>query len=145
MITQQEFNELERRGIYYFKKLQEKLDDNDYWTILRALWIDKGICNDNWAKLFFNSGRGREHKIMKSSDRQALKRLPKKVTIYRVCREKADEEKWNWTTSREFAERFLCRTDEYIAEKTIDKSEIFAYFNSRKEFEVILKKNIKKL
>ena len=43
MITQQEFNELERRGIYYFKKLQEKLDDNDYWTILRALWIDKGI------------------------------------------------------------------------------------------------------
>ena len=144
MITQAEFNELERRGIFYFKKLAPKLDDNDYWAILRALWIDKGMCNDNWAELFFKSGRGREHKIMKSSDRQALKKLPKKVTIYRVCREKADEDKWNWTTNREFAERFLCRKDEYIAEKIIDKSEIFAYFNSRKEFEVILKKNIKK-
>ena len=141
MITQQEFNELERRGIYYFKKLQEKLDDNDYWTILRVLWIDKGMCNDNWAELFFNSGRGREHKIMKSSDRQALKKLPKKVTIYRVCREKADEEKWNWTTDRAFAERYLTRNGEYIAEKIIDKSEIFAFFNSRREFEVILKKN----
>lgn len=141
MITQQEFNELERRGIYYFKKLQEKLDDNDYWTILRALWIEDGKCDDNWAELFFNSGRGREHKIMKSSDRQALKRLPKQVKVYRVCRDKADEEKWNWTTSREFAERFKKLGEEYIAEKTIDKSEIFAYFNSRREFEVILKKN----
>jgi len=145
MITQYEFNQLERQGIFYFKKLAEKLDDNDYWTILRALWIEDGKCDDNWAELFFNSGRGREHKIMKSSDRQALKRLPKQVKVYRVCRDKADEEKWNWTTSREFAERFKILGEEYIAEKTIDKSEIFAYFNSRKEFEVILKKIIKKL
>lgn len=145
MITQWEFNQLERQGIPYFKQLAERLDDNDYWAILRALWIEKGVCNDSWAELFFNSGRGREHKVMKSSDRQALKKLPKKVTIYRVCTEKADEDKWNWTTSREFAERYLTRHGEYIAEKTIDKKDIFAFFNSRREFEVILKKNIKKL
>jgi hypothetical protein len=141
MITQEQFSKLNKAGVYYFDtELSKTVDDNDYWTILRALWIESGICNDTWEKLFFKSGRKREHKIMKSSDRQALKKLPKKVTIYRVCREKADEEKWNWTTNREFAERYLCSRDEYIAEKIIDKSEIFAYFNSRKEFEVILKK-----
>ena len=78
---------------------------------------------------------------MKSSDGQELKKLPKKITIYRVCTEKADEEKWNWTTDRAFAEKYLRNNGEYIAEKTIDKKEIFAFFNSRREFEVILKKN----
>ena len=139
MITQQEFNKLEKKGISYFKELAKKLDDNDYWTILRALWIDKGECKDIWKDLFFNSGRKREHKIMKSSDRQALKKLPKQITIYRVCREKADENKWNWTTDKAFAERYLTNNGEYIAEKTIDKSEIFAFFNSRGESEIILK------
>lgn len=145
MITQYEFNQLERQGIFYFRKLAEKLDDSDYWTILRALWIEDGRCDDNWAELFFNSGRGREHKIMKSADRQALRKLPKQVKVYRVCRDKIDEEKWNWTTDRAFAERFKKLGEEYIAEKVIDKSEIFAYFTSRRESEVILKKIIKKL
>jgi hypothetical protein len=139
MITQIEFNQLERQGISYFKQLAERLDDNDYWTILRAMWIDKGICNDEWAELFFKSGRKREHKIMKSSDRQALKKLPKQFKIYRVCTEKADENKWNWTTSKEFAEKYLQRHGKYIAEKIINKSDVFAYFNSRQENEIILK------
>ena len=82
---------------------------------------------------------------MKSADRQALRKLPKQVKVYRVCRDKIDEDKWNWTTDRAFAERFKKLGEEYIAEKVIDKSEIFAYFNSRKESEVILKKIIKKL
>lgn len=142
MITQEQYDKLNKAGVYYFNnELAKTVDDNDYWTILRALWIESGICNEVWEQLFFKSGRKREHKIMKSSDRQALKKLPKKVTIYRVCTDKADEEKWNWTTDRAFAERYLTRNGEYIAEKTIDKSEIFAFFNSRREFEVILKKN----
>ena len=146
MITQEQFRKLNKAGVYYFdKELSKTVDDNDYWTILRALWIESGVCNEVWEKLFFKSGRKREHKIMKSSDRQELKKLPKKITIYRVCTEKADEEKWNWTTDRAFAEKYLRNNGEYIAEKTIDKKDIFAFFNSRREFEVILKKIIKKL
>ncbi len=139
MITQLEFNQLERQGISYFKQLAQKLDDNDYWTILRAMWIDKGVCNNDWTELFFKSGRKREHKIMKSSDRQALKKLPKKFKIYRVCQEKSDENKWNWTIDKSFAEKYLQRNGKYIAEKMIDKSKVFAFFNSRNESEVILK------
>ena len=139
MITQLEFNQLERQGIPYFRQLAQKLDDNDYWTILRAMWIDKGICNYDWTELFFRSGRKREHKIMKSSDRQALKKLPKQFTIYRVCTEKSDENKWNWTLDKSFAERYLSNNGKYIAEKVIDKSKVFAFFNSRNESEIILK------
>lgn len=47
-----------------------------------------------------------------------------------------------------YKEDFNCRHCELAykrvkewAEKIIDKSEIFAFFNSRREFEVILKKN----
>ena len=140
MITQEQFLNLTHKGIKYFiNELSPTLDDNDYWTILRALWIDKGECNNIWKDLFFNSGRKREHKIMKSSDRQALKKLPKKIKIYRVCREKEDENKWNWTIDKSFAERYLSNNGKYIAEKIIYKSAVFEFFNSRKESEIILK------
>ena len=142
MITQEQMQKLNIGGIdYFWKELMHKIDDNDYWTILRALWIDDGVCNDLWYILLFYSKRKREHKIMKSSDRQALKKLPKKITIYRGCKDKTDEKKWNWSTDKSFVKKYISTMGDgwYIAERTIDKSDIFAYFNSRKESEVLLK------
>ena len=85
--------------------------------------------------------KNRNIRIMKSSDRQALSKLPKKITVYRGCKDKTDEKKWNWSTDKSFVEKYISTMGEgwYIAEKTIDKQDIFAYFNSRKESEVILK------
>lgn len=133
-------------ALKYFIQNMEKLSDEYYWQVIRALWIDEGVCNDLWELLFFYSGRKRQHKIMKSSDRQALKKLPKEVTIYRGCKEKTDENKFNWSLDKTFVERYIkTMQGYYIAEKKINKKEIFAYFNSRNEQEVILKRNKKPL
>ena len=35
----------------YFEKIQEYMADDLYWTILRILWIDDGICTEQWEKL----------------------------------------------------------------------------------------------
>lgn len=80
----------------YFEEIQEYMADDLYWTILRALWIDDGICTEQWEKLIY-ADRKRQHKIMKSSDRQALKKLPKVMPIYRACDTKEDSKKFNWT------------------------------------------------
>lgn len=78
--------------------------------------------------------RKRQHKIMKSSDRQELKKLPKIMPVYRACDEKEDEKKFNWTLNPNIAVRFHKK---YIAVRKIKKSDIYAYFNSRNEQEVI--------
>jgi len=120
----------------YFEEIQELFSDDLYWTVLRAMWIDDGICSERWSRWMF-APRKRHHKIMKSSDRQALKKLPKTVKIYRACDgpEVKLRDAFNWTLSQDVAKRFH---KELIFTKIIDKKEIYAYFNSRKEQEVII-------
>lgn len=139
MITREQFFNLERYGLKYFNEIKETLSDDDYWTILRTLWIDRGTCNNEWKTLLFCK-RKRPHKIMKSSDRQFLKKLPKTVTAYRVSFDDNFENKWNWTLSKEFAERYAKnKPNSFIEEREIEKKQIFAYFNSRKEHEILIK------
>lgn len=122
----------------YFEEIQEYMADDLYWTILRVLWIDDGICTEQWEKLIY-ADRKRQHKIMKSSDRQALKKLPKVMPIYRACDTKEDSKKFNWTTDPMVAVKMHKKI---IATQKIKKSDIYAYFNSRREQEVILKKGV---
>ena len=139
MITKEQFFNLEKYGLKYFREIKEILSDDDYWTILRALWIDKGECTNEWKDLLFCK-RKRRHKIMKSSDRQFLNKLPKIVTAYRVSFNSNSENKWNWTLSKEFAERYAKnKPNSFIEERQIEKKQIFAYFNSRKEDEILVK------
>lgn len=106
MITIYQFKRLQKEGLKYFNELKEMLSDDDYWTILRAMWIEKGECTNEWKALLFCK-RKRQHKIMKSSDRQFLNKLPKIVTAYRVSFSADSENKWNWTLSKEFAEKYI--------------------------------------
>lgn len=141
MITKEQFNLLDKYGITYFIEIKDNLTDEDYWTILRALWIEKGKCTNEWKNLLFCK-RKRQHKIMKSSDRQFLSKLPKVVTAYRVSFSADSENKWNWTLSKEFAEKYIKnKPNAFIEEKQIEKKKIFAYFNSRNEHEIIIKEN----
>lgn len=140
MISVEQFNKLDKDGINYFLTIKDSLSNDDYWTILRALWIKEGKCNKDWSDLLF-CNRKRHHKIMKSSDRQALKKLPKNLIVYRVCFNDSDKEKFNWTLSKNFAESYKNnKPNTFIACKKINKKEVFAYFNSRNEQEILLKK-----
>lgn len=141
MITREQFLKLEKEGLKYFNEIKETLSDDDYWTILRALWIDRGKCTNEWKNLLFCK-RKRHHKIMKSSDRQFLRKLPRIVTAYRVSFSVFPENKcnWNWTLSKEFAERYIKdKPQAFIEERQFEKKKIYAYFNSRKEHEILIK------
>lgn len=132
------FNLSLNQRLQYFEEIKEKMSDDLYWTVLRTLWIDDGICSEQWKKLMY-ADRKRQHKIMKSSDRQALRKLPKVMPIYRACDTKEDSKKFNWTTDPMVAVKMHKKI---IATQKIKKSDIYAYFNSRREQEVILKKGV---
>lgn len=132
------FNLSLNQRLQYFEEIKEKMSDDLYWTVLRALWIDDGICSEQWKKLMY-ADRKRQHKIMKSSDRQALRKLPKVMPVYRACDTKEDSKKFNWTTDPMVAVKMHKKI---IATQKIKKSDIYAYFNSRREQEVILKKGV---
>ena len=132
------FNLSLNQRLQYFEEIKEKMSDDLYWTVLRALWIDNGICSEQWKKLMY-ADRKRQHKIMKSSDRQALRKLPKVMPIYRACDTKEDSKKFNWTTDPMVAVKMHKKI---IATQKIKKSDIYAYFNSRREQEVILKEEV---
>lgn len=42
------FNLSLNQRLQYFEEIKEKMSDDLYWTVLRALWIDDGVCNEQW-------------------------------------------------------------------------------------------------
>ena len=83
---------------------------------------------------------------MNEEELEKYKKLPQKVTIYRgVTDYNRDNDKaLSWTLSKKKAEWFAHRFDEDgdVIKKEVDKKDIYAYFNSRDEDEVIVDYNV---
>lgn len=119
---------------------KDALTDSTYWAVLRAVWIKEGHDNPVYRQLFY-SDRKRPHKVMKSSDRRALRKLPQEFPIYRANRDTVVDPyaAFNWTTDYETARQFALRYKSKIISRRICKEDVLAFFNSRQESEVILK------
>lgn len=113
-------------------------DDSTYWQLLAALWIDSDVCTpdlDKWIELFSSKRRNRQ-KLMKKGDRHIWMKLPHRVTVYRAINHAEDISKAiSWTLDKEVCKRLF--PDRPIVVETFLKSEIIAYFDRRKEKEII--------
>lgn len=118
-------------------------DDSNYWGFLGTAWKAGGSFEDQsqWIELFQSKRRNRQ-KIMKTSERRAFSRLPKVVTAYRAY---TDENELNhsicWSLDQKFVKQYAEKTGRMIAERKFDKSNIFAYFNRRRESEILVWRN----
>lgn len=76
---------------------------------------------------------------MKTSERREFSRLPKVVTAYRAY---ADEDELNhsicWSLDPKFVKQYAEKTGRKVAEMKFKKSDIFAYFNRRRESEILV-------
>ena len=80
---------------------------------------------------------------MSKEDLEFFKELPEMITVYRGCVEGLNENGYSYTTERTQAEWFANRFsngEPKVIELTINKSDVFAYTNSRSENEVIIVK-----
>ncbi len=125
-----------------FKKVEQNLSDKDYWELLSDIWTDSENIWQNlneWKKLL-KQRKETKHLFMSEADKEVFNSLPDKITIYRGCIPKQNEKGLSYTIDKEKAEWFSKRFHKNgkVIKKVVDKSEIFAYTNSRNEKEVIL-------
>ncbi len=130
--------------LQYFLTVKDKIiDDSTYWQMLAAVWMSSDVCSpylDVWRDLFMEPRRNR-HKLMKGADRKVWRSLvgrgaPKIVKVYRAMNPGDDViMSISWTLSKKVAEKLA--NGRKVISYEIPKETIIAYFDRRKEQEVI--------
>lgn len=133
-----------------FLSISSELKGKNYWIALRLAYTD----SDNLFKFrhllkhsFLSCEPGREY-LMNKRERAYLQNLPDLIPIYRamtVKEFKSGEFGVSWTLKKDIAEFFIKyfrnvdtkRFPKKIHQLTIKKSDVVAYINNRKEFEII--------
>lgn len=123
---------------------EQIVDDSNYWNLLGTAWKVSGSFEhqDQWIELFQSKRRNRQ-KIMKTSERREFSRLPNIVTAYRAYTH-ADELKHSicWSLDLAFVKQYAEKTGRKVAVMQFNKANIFAYFNRRKESEILVWRGI---
>lgn len=133
-----------------------KMSDEVYWKTIAHCYTSSnlGHSENDIIEQYLNSPRPNRHFLMDEDERKFLADLPEEITIYRGCSKKeinSNEIRYSWTLDRKVAEFFAfeyvniglnlsfnkVKSDFDVVEKTINKSEVIAYFNCREESEII--------
>ena len=116
-------------------------DDSNYWNFLGTAWKAGGSFAEQaqWIELFQSKRRNRQ-KIMKTSERRAFARLPKVVSAYRCCDDAIEEsQSICWSLDKDFVVEYAKEKQrKLILQMFFDKHDIFAYFNRRRESEILV-------
>lgn len=130
----------------YFSHIKQWLSEKDFGSLLAYSWVNDENANNNSVvdieDILYYFKKAQKIYLMNEEELEKYKKLPQKITVYRgVTDHNRDNDKaLSWTLSKKKAEWFAHRFDEEgdVIEKEIDKKDIYAYFNSRNEDEVIV-------
>lgn len=136
-------------SLYFFNCISELLSPQDYSQLLASSWINSEYtnCDANIDKkaLFKHFQNADKQYLLNEEELEVFHSLEDKITIYRGVTpyNRNNIKALSWTldfdTAKWFANRFGSSGKVYSA--TIDKSHIYAYFNSKNEQEVIVDPN----
>lgn len=130
----------------FFQLTNRYLSDKDYAEALEFVWTgtefpnkDPNINKRDWISYFKKADR---NLLMSNEELEVYNNLPNEVEIYRGINSYGNYKGLSWSLDYEKAKWFSTRYDEGKTGKvyngTIDKKYIFAYFNGRNEFEVVV-------
>lgn len=134
--------------IQKFIKYNQKLNDKDYWSNLSLCYQGQDYSPVPYPILFalFNSERGGVENLMNDEELSFFGNLPNDFTIYRAMSKKEmvnGRFRFSWTLSEAIAEKFrerneLLYSDHIVVHSiTVNKKNVLAYLNGRKEEEII--------
>ena len=130
-----------------FMDVKDEMDDKDYWSLLSDIWVDSENIwqNKDLWKSALSSKRPGKSNMMKKDELDELDSLPDKIKIYRGYIKGKNQNGFSWTTDKAKATWFssrLARGNEkpLVAEATVSKKDVVAYFTRRGESEVVLSK-----
>jgi hypothetical protein len=123
-------------------------DDEEYWLLLRDVWIDSENIwqwgTKNLRALLEADRPGRAEGLMDEMERANIAQMTQEVTIYRgYVGGRGTQKGWSWTLNPRKAEWFAQRISGSgdtmaVATATINKDDIIALFHGRQEAEVII-------
>ena len=125
------------------------LNSSEFTKHLRNVWIDtefpnadKNVSINKIIKMFQTANK---IDLMDDEELDLYNKLPEEVTIYRGTHDSANSNALSWTLDYDIARWFATRFDNdgYVLKANINKKDIFAFFNSRRENEIVI--NYKKI
>lgn len=133
---------------------QNIMSDEVYWKTIGHCYTSSSLGHSNKSVIskYLNGKRANRHFLMEESERTFLNNLPEQITIYRGCSKKeiiSKKLRCSWTLDKKVAKSFAFeknhlnplekknKSDFDVIEKTINKSEVIAYFNGRQESEIL--------
>ncbi|MFM8497431.1 MAG: hypothetical protein ACKOEM_18205, partial [Planctomycetia bacterium] len=128
---------------------EHRMSDTVFWRTFGDAWMSS---ENLWQDMrligrMLSSPRPNREQMMTLEERQALKRMPDTLTIYRGYSGEGTWRGWSWTIDREKGEWFARRppsplddapTDPTLVEATANKSDVIAYLTDRCESEIIV-------
>ncbi len=137
--------------LYYFQIFSHTFSDIEYWKQLAYLYIQQDFeqLPFEFYKMLFSSNREERIHLMNTDEQKYFQALPDTITIYRGMSQKEAEDGnygISWTLNRSvadfFAEKYFRNSlykeeEKKVVELSIPKTKAIAYFNGRKEEEVI--------
>lgn len=130
----------------FYKLTNNYLSAKDYAESLKFTWTevefpnkDPNVNQREWINYF---KRADKNLLMSQEELEVYNNLPNEVEIYRGINSHGDYKGLSWTLDYEKAKWFSTRYDKgktgKVYKGTIDKKYIFAYFDERNEFEVVV-------
>lgn len=121
-----------------FYEHRNRLSHERYWEFLKVVWIRCGtIERIPLFRQLFGSKRPCKKWIMSPEEEAKLKELPDEFTVWRAPRPGGDDG-ISWSIERAFIAQYAEANGREIIERTVKKSEVFAYFDRAGEGEVII-------
>lgn len=137
-------------ALKYLLQNNKQFSDCEFWTSLKSAYILLSGAKEIIPKLknLFTTRKGTRNCLMTESERSYLKGLPDEVQIYRgMSFQEAKSKNYgvSWTLDETVAEffaykhpdKYMSNDEKTVVSKVIPKSEIIAYFEDRKEKEII--------
>jgi len=135
-----------------FLSILPRLTDKEYWTLLRAVWVQ-----DDFQKLFqfdnvtdlaahrenlkelVSSTRPCRECFVSAEDASALQKMPDTISIHRGYKFPSLADGFSWTTDVERAKWFAKRFDgNFVVSGNCRKGDVIGYFTDRNESEIVI-------
>jgi hypothetical protein len=129
--------------LWGFLAIEPLLRDDEYWGLLRQVWITTQMIHQNkriWTRLL-TSNRPNRHLLMTDAERERLSAMPEVLKVYRGYSHVRGKNGWSWTLDPQkakFLAKRACAREAFVCSGLCHKADVIAYFGEGTESEIII-------
>jgi len=125
------------------KRIVRDLSPTDYWRLVGAVWTDSENIHEHFAdwQRLWSAPKTNKHLCMTPKERASLEGMSSSIPVWRGVGFRGRIKGLSWTLDREkavwFARRFRHRGSGKLIHAQIERDNVHAFFQGRREAEVV--------